>query len=144
MAIKFYGSGHKYSEFSNFYRRPINIDGDSWPTTEHYFQAMKSKYPAIQQFIRVASSPGEAKHLGSEIRLRDDWENIKYSVMQKAVLAKFSQYLDLQDLLLSTENEEIIENSPIDYIWGCGKDGSGANWLGKILMETRKKLRETA
>ena len=36
--------------------------------------------------------------------------------------------------------EEIIENTDIDYYWGCGKDGSGKNMLGIILMEIREKL----
>jgi predicted NAD-dependent protein-ADP-ribosyltransferase YbiA (DUF1768 family) len=34
-----------------------------------------------------------------------------------------------------------VENSPIDYYWGCGKDGSGKNKLGQILMEVREILR---
>ena len=31
-----------------------------------------------------------------------------------------------------------VENSPIDYYWGCGADGSGENRLGAILMEVRQ------
>ncbi|GAB4239826.1 MAG: hypothetical protein Kow00121_66390 [Elainellaceae cyanobacterium] len=30
----------------------------------------------------------------------------------------------------------------IDYYWGCGKDGSGKNKLGQILMEVREILRD--
>jgi predicted NAD-dependent protein-ADP-ribosyltransferase YbiA (DUF1768 family) len=35
-----------------------------------------------------------------------------------------------------------VENSPIDYYWGCGADGSGKNNLGLILMEVREILRQ--
>jgi len=35
-----------------------------------------------------------------------------------------------------------MENSPTDYYWGCGKDGTGRNELGKILMKIRSKLRQ--
>jgi predicted NAD-dependent protein-ADP-ribosyltransferase YbiA (DUF1768 family) len=35
----------------------------------------------------------------------------------------------------------IVENSPFDDYWGCGKDGSGQNKLGQILMEVRELLR---
>ena len=31
----------EYGFCSNFYKAPINLDGKVWPTTEHYFQAMK-------------------------------------------------------------------------------------------------------
>jgi len=45
-------------------------------------------------------------------------------------------------VLLSTGDEQIIENSPIDYYWGCGADGSGKNMLGQVLMEIREILRD--
>ncbi len=61
--------------------------------------------------------------------------------MRKAVLRKFETHKDIRDILLSTDNEEIVENSPIDFYWGCGSDGSGKNMLGIILMEVREILR---
>ncbi len=39
-------------------------------------------------------------------------------------------------------DEEIIENAPHDYYWGCGADGSGKNQLGKTLMRVRSILRQ--
>jgi hypothetical protein len=62
-------------------------------------------------------------------------------IMRKAVLRKFETHKDIRDILLSTDNEEIVENSPIDFYWGCGSDGSGKNMLGIILMEVREILR---
>lgn len=35
----------------------------------------------------------------------------------------------------------IEENAAGDYSWGCGKDGSGQNKLGHILMRVRAELR---
>lgn len=63
--------------------------------------------------------------------------------MWQAVLYKFQTHPDIRDILLSTSNAEIVENSPIDFYWGCGADGSGKNMLGKILMEVRKILHQT-
>lgn len=34
----------------------------------------------------------------------------------------------------------IVEKSTNDYNWGCGKDGSGKNMLGRILMDVRELL----
>ena len=75
-----------------------------------------------------------------ELPLRLDWEQVKDSIMRKAVLAKFSQNEEIKKLLLSTGKEIIIEKTFNDYYWGCGKDGSGKNMLGIILMEVREKL----
>jgi predicted NAD-dependent protein-ADP-ribosyltransferase YbiA (DUF1768 family) len=47
----------------------------------------------------------------------------------------------LADRLLLTGDEELIEgNYWHDHIWGVC-DGTGTNWLGKILMEIRDELR---
>jgi ribA/ribD-fused uncharacterized protein len=74
--------------------------------------------------------------------LRKDWEKVKEDIMRRGVLRKFETHGDIREILLSTEDEEIVENSPSDYYWGCGKDGSGKNRLGVILMEVREELRE--
>lgn len=60
--------------------------------------------------------------------------------MFEAVLNKFQTHKDLSELLLSTGGNDIVENAPGDYYWGCGKDGSGLNKLGKILMRVRDSL----
>lgn len=64
----------------------------------------------------------------------------KDDIMRQAVLCKFQTHRDIRDILLSTGNAEIVENSPIDFYWGCGADGSGKNMLGKILVEVRDVL----
>jgi ribA/ribD-fused uncharacterized protein len=75
--------------------------------------------------------------------LRFDWEQVKDDIMQKAVLRKFETHADIREILLSTKDAEIVENSPIDYYWGCGANGSGKNRLGIILMEVREILRHS-
>lgn len=48
----------------------------------------------------------------------------------------------LRDLILSTGDAELVEQTHNDRIWGDGGDGSGENRLGKLLMELRQQLRE--
>ena len=74
--------------------------------------------------------------------LRSDWEQVKDDIMHQGVLRKFEIHADIRNLLLGTGDELIVENSPIDYYWGCGADGSGKNKLGQILMAVREILRE--
>lgn len=58
--------------------------------------------------------------------------------MYKGVLRKFETHTDIRAILLSTGTEELIENSSIDYYWGCGANGTGRNMLGKTLMQVRQ------
>jgi len=62
--------------------------------------------------------------------------------MKTALRAKFTQHEDLKKILLDTGDRELIEDSPVDYQWGCGKDGTGQNLLGKALVEIRQELRQ--
>jgi N-glycosidase YbiA len=64
--------------------------------------------------------------------------------MRKAVLAKFTQHPQLQQLLLSTGDTMIVEHTGNDDYWGDGGDGRGKNMLGRILMDIRTQLNENA
>ena len=143
MTINFYSTKDAYGEFSNFAAFPITLDGVCWPTTEHYFQAQKFADEDYREKIRKADSPMMAADLGRSrnVRIRDDWESVKIEVMRMAVLAKFDTHKELNELLLSTGNEDIVEAARGDSFWGCGGDGTGKNWLGRILMEVREQLR---
>lgn len=144
MAIKFYKTAEKYGAFSNFSRHPITMDGITFKTSEHYFQAAKFGCMDVDYAIRIekASTPDEAARLGRsrnhEIQPR--WDEFRDDYMMNALRAKFTQHTELKELLLSTDDEEIIEDSPIDSYWGCGKDGKGKNMLGQLLMKLRDEL----
>ena len=146
MSIRFYGMtkpNPKYWPFSNFYRESFRYNGVIWKTSEHAYQAMKSPIFAVQETIRLLKTPMEAAELGRSLSLIiEDWDLRKYGFMVDILYAKFSQNPNLKILLLETGDEEIIEDSPKDWIWGCGKDGKGQNLLGKALMEVRAKLME--
>ncbi|MBW4618767.1 MAG: NADAR family protein [Cyanosarcina radialis HA8281-LM2] len=146
MAIYFYSDREQpYGCFSNFSSHGFELDGYWWPTSEHYFQAQKfvdTHRPWFDK-IREVKRPNDAAKMGRERRypLRQDWEKVKDEIMQKAVLQKFSTHADIREILLDTGDELLVENSPIDYYWGCGADGSGKNKLGEILVIVREILR---
>ncbi len=144
MAIYFYSPLEEpYGCFSNFSPHGVELDGLWWPTVEHFFQAQKFAGTPHAEAILRAGSPKRAKELGQSRRqpLRSDWEAVKEEVMRRAVLRKFELHHGIRALLLSTGVEELVENAPSDYYWGCGRDGSGKNMLGRILMEVRETLR---
>ena len=142
--IKFYSTADEYGEFSNFAPFPIKLKKKLWPTSEHYFQAMKFQDAKDQNEIQKAKTPMEAARKGRDRKrkLRRDWESVKEQVMRDAVLAKFTQHPELAELLLSTNDAVIIEHTENDDYWGDGGDGKGKNRLGHILMSVREQLRE--
>lgn len=146
MTIYFYSpSEPSYGCFSNFSAHGFELDGAYYKTSEHYFQAMKfSGSPKDMDDVRRASTPKLAATIGRDRKrpLRRDWESVKDDVMRRAVLRKFEVHADIRAILLATGDEDIVENAPGDRYWGSGSDGTGKNMLGKILMETRAKLRE--
>ena len=142
MTINFYSTAHAYGEFSNFASYPVEIDGKTWKTTEHYFQAMKFEGTPYAEEIRKAKIPMIAalKGRSRKRRRRRGWEGVKLAIMRKALEAKFTQHPELRELLLSTGDEKLVEHTEHDEYWGDGGDGSGRNWLGRLLMELREKL----
>lgn len=141
--IRFYSVKEAYGEFSNFAPYPIRMKGKTWATSEHYFQAQKFAGTAYEEEIRKAKSPMKAAELGRsrKVRIRPDWDRVKDNVMFEAVRAKFTQHMELQELLLNTHAAHLIEHTENDDYWGDGGDGSGKNKLGKILMRLREALR---
>lgn len=131
-------------EFSAFHPSEIIIDSKSWPSPEHYFQAMK--YSGIDESyvekIRVSDSPSKAYRLAwSRDDIRKDWDSIRDGVMKKAMLAKFIQHGSMWDMLDKTGGSYIIQRCPKDKYWGDGYPGAGVNMLGKILVEVRDLIR---
>jgi len=113
---------------SHFHPAPIFVDGETWLTTEHYYQAQKSHDPAYRQTIREAATPGRAKRLSAlpdparptakqswfrknAALPRPDWREVKLGVMRCADLAKFTQHPELAKWLLATGDAELIEDS---------------------------------
>lgn len=99
----------------------------SWYVNKSIYGELK-----IDQVIDISKQSG--------VSIRPDWELVKDDVMRCAVMYKFSQNSRLRLLLIETGNRHIVENSPRDSYWGNGKDKTGKNMLGQILMETRTIL----
>jgi ribA/ribD-fused uncharacterized protein len=145
--IKFYSTRHAYGCFSNFAACRVVIDGATWQTTEHYFQAMKfAGSPADVAAVAAAPGPMDAAKMGRDRRrpLRRDWERVKDGLMHDCVLAKFRQSARCRAELLATGDAVLVEHTKNDRYWGDGGDGSGKNMLGKTLMRVRGILRAEA
>ena len=142
MIVEFDGD---YAFLSNFYPSTIYHDGITYPTNEHFFQAMKTLDISERKAIAAAETPGLAKRMGRNVKLRPDWEKIKVDVMRLGLILKFTD-AELAEKLVATGDEELVEgNWWHDNTWGnchctaCSRKG-GRNLLGMLLMEVRKEL----
>lgn len=127
----------KYRFLSNFYPSPIVMEGITYPTVEHYFQAMKTTNVAVRGNIALANSPGKAKRLGRKVLLRKDWEYLKVIIMTDGLMAKFTTHPELRKKLIATDPHQLVEgNTWGDKYWGVC-NGEGQNLLGLMLMLIR-------
>tara|TARA_Y100000310_G_C20401779_1_gene677752 strand:- start:112 stop:624 length:513 start_codon:yes stop_codon:yes gene_type:complete len=140
---------YKYAFLSNFYIAPfIDADLRKWPTSEHYYQAMKTLDYNARKQIREHPLKG-LKRFARSFPLRDNWDapkEFKLKVMHDALEMKFNQNPDIAKLLINTGSEHLIEdNYWHDNYWGnclCNKckDIDGLNVLGQQLMKRRFRL----
>ena len=138
--------GH-WAFLSNFYWSEIEFEGITYPTNEHFFQAMKTLDINERLAIANCRTPGQAKRMGRQVALRPDWEDVKESVMLEGLCLKFADE-QLADWLLETGDEELIEGTTWhDNEWGncsCPKCAhiEGKNKLGRLLMIVRDMIKD--
>jgi len=121
----------EYRFLSNFYpytpkegledgREPLEIEfeGLVYPSTEHAYQAAKTLDPDDRMKIRDAAGAGLAKHIGRNVEMREDWEEVKFYHMWELLEKKFSEP-NLKQKLLDTGSAHLIEgNWWHDQVWG--------------------------
>lgn len=140
--IYFYRPKDPYGIFSNFYSCTLLIDGITYPSSEHYFQAMKFEGTQYAEYIRNCNTPYQSAKEGRrrDFPLRADWYGVKEQYMWKALYAKFTTISECYYALMNTGNAILVEHTKNDRYWADGGDGTGLNRLGILLMELRRQL----
>ncbi len=147
--IRFYRANEKpYGAFSNLYRRSVDFEGETFPTSEHAYQAGKARKKEVRNWLLSAPSPALVAMAAHGLYYWDiapGWSRTKFDRMRGVLRAKFTQHEDLKDLLLSTGDARLIESATVDNevnrLWG-EVNGQGRNMLGELLMELRASFRD--
>lgn len=145
---------YEHDFLSNFPDAPVRLDGVAYRSVEHAYQAAKVADLTKREIFTLDFNPnltaGQAKRLGGNIVLRENWDNIRIPIMRGLLLQKFGQEA-LGRKLLATGDAHLEEgNHWHDVFWGVchhkleGKtcrepehEPFGENMLGKLLMEIR-------
>jgi ribA/ribD-fused uncharacterized protein len=90
----------------------------------------------------------QKKLIETQIKYKDfiyfdpvEWELRRDSVMLTALEAKFTQDQHCKEILLSTEDSVLSENTSRDPYWGNGGHLNTVGRLGELLMLVRDKIR---
>jgi len=144
--LYFYNKDEPYYEFTNFAPYEVKIGQTVWPTSEHYFQAMKFRNSStdLMEQIRQNPNPRDAFETSRKFQRYVDpkWSEVKDGFMMQVVTEKFKQHPELQEMLLRTGDRELVEHTALDKYWGDGGDGQGKNKLGRLLVIVRDQLRK--
>lgn len=149
-------SGMTASCFSQWYSAPFAVDGQRYPTAEHFMMAEKAALfgdHETRMQVLQAASPGTAKALGRQVRGFNEatWVENRFSIVVRANVAKFAQNHELRHFLQQTGSRILVEASPMDRIWGIGlaqgdervnnpNQWRGLNLLGFALMQARDAI----
>lgn len=135
---------NQYFFLSNFYECPVYYNKLVFCNAEAAFQAQKV-IDEKEQYKFINLNASQARKLGKTIVLREDWEEVKDNIMYEIVKRKFTVNKELQQKLIGTKDEELVEgNWWHDTYWGVdSKTGIGKNKLGKILMKVREEVKSS-
>ena len=99
-----------YAFLSNFHPCRVTFYGMTFPSVEAAFQAAKcADHRDRAQFL--AMTPEQAKRRGRQIRMRDDWDARKRTIMHNLLVHKFSENPDLIPKLLATGGAVLVEGN---------------------------------
>lgn len=137
-----FGDGHDvYGAFANAAPYAIRLDGITWPTVAHYLTVQR--YPELNWML-VRGCPGvhDLRCLVLERAPVEGtrWDAWRDDYLERALAAKFTQHLDLEELLIGTGNAELVYVCETDRHLGRATNGYGRNVLGRLLMRVRGRL----
>jgi ribA/ribD-fused uncharacterized protein len=142
-----------FGSLGNMSQHPIEYAGQTWPTAEALFQALRfaADDPVVEQ-LRMETNPMRAKWLAksrAEAFVVQPMTAGDVFNMTDVLREKLKQHADVREVLASTTGHEIIEDCTkrqrgSGLFWGAAlrDDGKwyGRNQLGRLWMQLRSEL----
>lgn len=144
-------TSEKWGVFSNFAQTPIVVNGVSFYSAESLFQTMKFTDAEARKTVSSIKGRGlkmKAKHFEKTVGARTDWGNIIVDVLKFCLVMKYRQSETFREELERSRGLSIVEDQttfrqPVNTygvkLSADGKEYSGPNLMGRLLMELRDK-----
>ena len=116
----------------------LTVDGITYPSVEHAYQASKFSDKDLKMRIRDASCR-EARSIARSNTVLGDFYDKREFIMESLLRQKFTNNAELRRRLCETGNVDLVMEG-YDNFWGAGSDGSGENNLGYYLSAVRSEL----
>jgi len=125
---------------------PVVHDGERYISVEHLYLASRfPDHPERRALVIAEPTPLGAKQRARRAQpgeVRDDWDDVKVSIMATCLRLKAEQHVTTCGKLLeSTGDHDLVEESSRDNWWGAipvtDTELEGRNVLGLLLMELR-------
>lgn len=145
--------------FSQWWQGTFKFDGCTFCCMEQVMMAGKARLfhdEETYEAIMHTTDPVVIKKLGRQVKGFDEaiWNEHKFSLILAGNISKFTSTPELQDFLLATGDDILVEASPYDRIWGIGLAAEderaqdpvlwqGENLLGFALMQARDEIRKS-
>ena len=151
--IKFTDASLKYGWLNPMSNHPVEYKKQSYLTADVLFQCLRfEKNPKIQAELRAQTTALEVRMLVKKhLHLLEspDGES-ELPLMRQCLKLKMDQHPGLKDSLLATGSKLIVDDRTSSQkgaalFWGMAEINGqwvGDNWLGKLWMELRDKVKE--
>lgn len=142
--------------FSQWFRSYFREGSIKFSSAEQYMMYHKALLfdDSVSPLILTEENPKIIKALGRKVKGFDleIWDKVKYDVIVKGNILKFSQNPSLKNELLKYKGRQFVEGSPVDCIYGVGlhwrddlildeANWRGENLLGKCITEVCESFR---
>lgn len=117
---------------SNLYPCSVEYDGVKHKSLQHAYEYQKSLDERDRKYILSCKTGIDAYRAGTFIPEREDWNDIKDSIMKKCLESKFLKNDYIRQRLKNTGKSEIVHKNKKGLI--------NDNYIGKIIMALRNKI----
>ncbi len=156
-AVYFHLPQEPHGFLSNWYPSRFTLDGIQFTCAEQYIMYRKCLTfgdTESAQKVLDTTDPEQHQTIGQKAAGYNDkvWNGLRQVILMRSLEAKFTQDEELQDALMRTGEDYLVECAHKDKTWACGEGlhdeerrhidkWSGKNILGFALMEVRTMLR---
>jgi ribA/ribD-fused uncharacterized protein len=126
---------------SNMYLVDIHYNGIDFNSVEQAYQYQKTTSTREGLKVLKCNDPKKVKGIAKGFKfIREDWNDVRLGIMYNLLWIKFNNP-QLKEALLLTDGWELVEGNWWGDIFYGVCDGVGENYLGKLLMKVRDKLK---